>query len=896
MKQVKASSGFAKKVLLIGWDAADWKVINPLLDAGKMPALNKFINEGVMGNIATLEPVLSPMLWTSIATGKYADKHGILGFTEPDPTTGGVRAVSGTSRKVKALWNMFTQVGLKSNVIGWWPSHPAEPINGVCVSNHYQRASRPIDQPWPMMRGTVHPKNLQEEFAALRIHPGELTEAHVKPFIPKLAEIDQEEDKRLEMFMKILADTATIQSAATWTMENTEWDFMGVYFDGIDHFSHGFMKYHPPKLPIISPKDFEIYKDVVQGGYIFHDMMLERLLELAGEDTTVILVSDHGFHSDHLRPLALPKEPAGPAYEHRPYGIFCMKGPNIKKDELIYGATLLDVAPTVLTMMGLPVGEDMDGKPLIQAFEKPVQITKIPSWEAVEGESGMHEEEQIEDPIAAKEALDQLVELGYIDKPDANLEKARETAVREAKYNLARCYMGSERYVKAIEILEALAKEFPDESRFTIRLASCYKSTGEYGPAREMVQRTKLLFEKEAEKLRKEKEEKGQKVPDSAMEFPTLDIIEGTILLEENKPKKALELFRKAKVSAPSAPNLFLYLGRSFVLLKKWKEGEEAFRNAIKADKDKASAHHGLAICLLRQNKLEEAVEESLTAIGLNFNFPVAHYHLGEALYKLGAYQNAAEAFEACLKQNPTIGKARNHLIEMYEKQLAKPASNSMYEDVDLTELVEQTAEKRIEEQKELIKQKSLGTITIVSGLPRSGTSMMMQMLERGGMEIFTDKKREADEDNPKGYYEHELVRNTMRNKKWVKDVGDKAVKVISHLLFHLPSRYQYKVIFMKRDLGEVMLSQNKMLVNNNKAKEGVYRAGVEAAYRKNLTKVEKWVEKNHNVEVLYVDYSDAVHNPEKVALEVKKFLNLDLNTKEMSAVADAKLYRNRTN
>ena len=106
----------AKKVLLIGWDAADWKVINPLMDAGLMPTLNKFVNEGVIANLATLDPPLSPILWTSIATGKLADKHGILGFVEPNPDNQGVRPVLGSSRKVKAIWNILNQNKIKSHV------------------------------------------------------------------------------------------------------------------------------------------------------------------------------------------------------------------------------------------------------------------------------------------------------------------------------------------------------------------------------------------------------------------------------------------------------------------------------------------------------------------------------------------------------------------------------------------------------------------------------------------------------------------------------------------------------------------------------------------------------------------------------------------------------------
>src|SRR6476660_367368 len=113
-----------KKVLLIGWDAADWEMIDPLLQSGQMPALAHLLNCGVRGNLATIQPVLSPMLWTSIATGKRADKHGICGFTEPLPDGSGVRPITVLSRKTKAVWNMLTQTGRRSLVVGWWPSHP----------------------------------------------------------------------------------------------------------------------------------------------------------------------------------------------------------------------------------------------------------------------------------------------------------------------------------------------------------------------------------------------------------------------------------------------------------------------------------------------------------------------------------------------------------------------------------------------------------------------------------------------------------------------------------------------------------------------------------------------------------------------------------------------------
>ena len=250
----------AKKVLLIGWDAADWKVINPLIDAGQMPALEKMVNEGAMGNMSTLEPPFSPMLWTSIATGKYADKHGVLGFTESDPEGAGMRPISSHSRKTKAIWNILMQNGFKTHVLGWWPSNPVEPINGIMLSNHFAHARGKLTQPWALAPGSVNPSVLDEFFAELRVHPQELTDQHLLPFVPDAAKIDQTKDPRLRLIAKNISEAATLHAAATWILETQPWDFLALYLDTIDHFCHGFMKYHPPRLHNVPEDDFEIRK------------------------------------------------------------------------------------------------------------------------------------------------------------------------------------------------------------------------------------------------------------------------------------------------------------------------------------------------------------------------------------------------------------------------------------------------------------------------------------------------------------------------------------------------------------------------------------------------------------------------------------------------------------
>ncbi len=665
------SAPLAKKVLLIGWDAADWKVINPLLDQGLMPTLDDFINHGVMGNIATLRPVLSPMLWNSIATGKRADKHGILGFMEPDPQTGGVRPVTSTSRKVKALWNILTQRGYKSHVVGWFAGHPAEPINGVSVSDLFPYAVAPLDKEWPLPPGAVYPESLREIFATLRMHPMEVGEAAILPWIPRAAEIDQEKDKGLHSFAKILAENCSIHNAATWILQNQSWDFMAVYYNGIDHFSHGFMNYHPPRLDWVQEQRYEYYKDVVNGAYRFHDMMLETLMQLAGPDAAIILVSDHGFHSDHLRPRAIPKEPAGPAVQHRQFGIICMKGAHIKQDERIYGATLLDVTPTILTLFGLPVGQDMDGRVLVQAFEETPQIERIPSWEEEKGECGMHPSDLRMDPAAAQAVLQQFVALGYIQQPSEDQNKAVEMAVREQQYNLARAYLDSRRYQEALTILEELTKKWPDELRFSQHLAQCYLMLRRRDEAKKILQhlidyRPKPPQPKEA-KPGESAPEPPPPAPEENQEKPRpwANLLMGIIEYEEGDLDGALASLLKAEEADPRLPDLHLRIGETYMRQKRVEDAERAFEKALDIDGDSPEAHQGLAMVRLRQRRNEEAAEQALVAVGLQHFLPMGHFYLGMALARLGHRERAILAFETSVVMMPGLMPAHRWLAAL---------------------------------------------------------------------------------------------------------------------------------------------------------------------------------------------------------------------------------------
>jgi predicted AlkP superfamily phosphohydrolase/phosphomutase/tetratricopeptide (TPR) repeat protein len=809
-KTKKMGKRIVKKLLFIGWDAADWKVINPLLEQGKMPALKKLMENGVSGNIATLDPPFSPMLWTTIATGKYPDKHGILGFIEPDPS-GGVRPVNSTSRTSRALWNIFTHKGYKSNIVSWWPSHPAEPINGTMVSNFFHKeVSDDLDKEWVIAPDSVYPKSLENVIADLRMHPQEVTPAHILPFIPKAHLVDQKRDNRISSFCKELSHCTTTHAVGTYLMENTEWDFTAMYFDSIDHFCHGYMKFHPPQLPGVPDNLFETYKGVVEGSYIYHDMMLERAIELAGEDTHILLMSDHGFHSDHLRPLYLPlKAEAAPALEHRDFGILCISGPGIKKGDKVFGATLLDITPTILTMFGLPIGKDMDGKPLTNIFEEQPELDYIDSWEDVEGNFGEHPEHLAQDPIAAAEAMKQLVELGYIDDPGEDKNKAMEKTKRSLKYNLSRVLKGQNKYAEAIEILEEILPLEPDNYMFNLDIIGLYYLTDQYDKGLDAI-------------------EKYKKVERKNSGLGSLKVLEAKCLLKKGLGGMALDILEELVKNRSTSYGLHLELGNAYLETGKYQNAIDAFQGALKIEKESSRAYNGIATAYFRLGKFEEAATNAIQSVELIFHYPFSHLILAQSLEQLEAFQDAANAYEVTLSQAPGLVKAQKALIKLYEGKLNNP---------------ERAAELR---KKYGMEATSDSDIVVVSGLPRSGTSMMMQMIEAGGIEVLTDGQRTADSNNPKGYYEDERIKKLAQDNSWVGDGQGKCMKVIAQLLKQLPKKYNYKVVFMKRDMGEVLRSQQIMLKRN----PDEFPMAIANAFQKELEFVQNWAKTEPSVSI----------------------------------------------
>lgn len=639
-----------QKVLLIGWDAADWKFINPLLDAGLMPHLSRLVDGGVIANLATLQPCLSPILWTSIATGKTADKHGITGFVEPVPGGGGVRLSSSTSRTTKALWNILSQNGLRSVVVNWFASHPAEPILGTCISNRFFSAL-PADPelPWEVVPGSVHPATLAPLVSGLRMHPAEFSLQDLTRMIPAISQIDRTDRRPLEL-AELLARTVSVHSVATGAMQAEEWDFMAVYYDGLDVGGHLFMPFHPPRMPNVPEDDFRLYQHVMRELYLFHDEMLGRLLELAGDGASVMLVSDHGFHSDQLRPVM---DPAGESEEalaaawHRQYGVFALRGPGVIRDERIYGASLLDIAPTVLTLFGLPVGQDMDGRPLIQAFENPpAEIQTVPAWDSVRGQDGMHPAELQQSMMESPEAVEQLIALGYLPAATAESELAAGIAKAESEFNLAIVHSSHGRSRTALEILERLHAGSPGVPRYAIALAKTLANLQQHSRCLEVLRKLAAGGPQPAE----------------------VDLLLAATLFNLGRQDEALLQLAETERKHPPGPGLYSLIGRIRLNQKDWLAASAAFGKSLEFNEDDPHSHNGLALAFLNTGDFESAADHALRAVGLLFFFPQAHCHLGLAMKGMGDLNRAIRSLNLAVTQAPGYLEAHQELANLYEQ------------------------------------------------------------------------------------------------------------------------------------------------------------------------------------------------------------------------------------
>ena len=638
----------AEKVLLVAWQGADWRRIRSLIENDRLPNLAQLVRSGVSGPLAAPAPRISPALWTSAVTGKRAQRHRVLDWLEPSPDGApGVRPVTSQARRTRALWNVLTYARLRSNVVGWPVTHPVEPIHGTMCSDRYALpwARREI---WPLSGDAVHPPRVQRDLAAFRVRPDEFDAEHVLPFVPSAFAMSHGLPGLVTELTESLARDTSVHAAATRLVEKEPWALTAVHYQLIDRVSRTLLEL---------ACDTEAAIDLDQGlaaldeAYACQDAMLGRLLDLCGGGTTVAVVSDHGYD-----PGPIPNGAASA----RPHGFIALSGPRIRRGEPLHGADLLDLVPTILTIFGLPVGNDMDGRVLRQAFAGPVGLQSIHSWDLVSGDFGERgENAPYQNGDEQRAALGHLVRQGIVAAPDEHAERNLQAVERTRQHHLALSHLDAQETREALPVLEALVHAAPDDHDAALSLAQALHAAGDDERARALLEQTRGA--------------------NGADEQPRASLLHASLLAALGEPEAALTLLERVRRAWPGLPRLQQQIATALLELDRLPEAEHAYRKALELDGESAEGYAGLAAVLLRQERWEDAATAALHATGLRPFFPEAHLHRGVALAMTGQRAEATHALETAVAQYPTLVDAHRWLSTLHDLGRGDPTRAALH-------------------------------------------------------------------------------------------------------------------------------------------------------------------------------------------------------------------------
>ena len=472
------------RVLLVGLDGADMRIVDRLVGEGKLPTFARLKGKGAWGPLRSVEPLLSPLVWTSMVTGRRPQDHGVLDFVEIT-SDGQPTPITSTRRRVPALWNLASEYGRSSGFIGWYASYPAEDVKGFMVSDriafHQVRTERAT-------RGASHPETLA---AQIRREAGEpipdLGATKTRFLTNPNAPLTPDGAKRLEELARIHATSELYRKLVPVLARRFAPDLMAVYFETLDACGHLFMEDAPPRRPEVSSQDFEAFSSTVDRCYAYQDEVLGEVLEAAGPSTVSIVISDHGFKVAGERPRTSGRADVGMApLWHRLYGVVFLSGKGVRAGP-ISGVTVLDVAPTVLALLGVPLSKELPGRPMKEAFE----AGALAPARTVERYS---ERPKRAPPPAAEadaEAVRKLMALGYLAGGGAGKPIPHDGEGRTASSYLNE---GSARAASqdADGALKAFATAFqldPENASALVYAAHIYTERGELARARDLLDR-----------------------------------------------------------------------------------------------------------------------------------------------------------------------------------------------------------------------------------------------------------------------------------------------------------------------------------------------------------------------------------------------------------------------
>jgi predicted AlkP superfamily phosphohydrolase/phosphomutase/tetratricopeptide (TPR) repeat protein len=462
------------RVIVLGVDGMDPQVVDLLMSEGKLPNFARLRQEGAYGRLETSRPILSPIIWTTIATGKTPDQHGIGHFVAVNPTTGEDLPVTSRMRKVKALWNILSEAGRRVGVVGWWATWPPEKVNGAVVSDHtcYHFLFSGGEQGTKEAVPITHPPELEAEIAPMVRRPSDVTPAEASAFVNVPADeyarpFEFKDD--LSHFRWALATADSYRKIGLHLWKTQRPDVLFAYVEATDSTAHLFGHlFRAEGLTGELAAQQARYGGAVEAMYRYADGIVGDFLAVMDDSTTLVVLSDHGFELG-----ALPEDPSktrdmrrvSERY-HRIEGILYLFGRGIRPHTRIDGAKIIDVAPTVLALAGLGRAGDMPGRVLSEALDVGPAPTAVASYETGEQVAAAPAADAAADPAI----MERLKSLGYV---------GGETSPQGAR-NLAAMHFEAGRYQEAADGFEKLLKDKPDDAGLHASLAGALGALGRY--------------------------------------------------------------------------------------------------------------------------------------------------------------------------------------------------------------------------------------------------------------------------------------------------------------------------------------------------------------------------------------------------------------------------------
>jgi tetratricopeptide (TPR) repeat protein len=620
----------ANRLLLAGWDAADWKILHPLIDAGEMPALRRLVETGASGALLCTQPPVPVAQWASMATGKRPWQHRVCHPIERITDANEAVPINADRWCALPLWEMLARAGKRSVVVGWPATHGGRTKNTVLVSDRYAHpTAAPGIKPWPPAPpGTYWPEDIHVRLDGLRISPADVQADVISRLVPAWKKIDQKRDRRLGQLRLFLAADFSHQAAMMRLLNGGQWDFAAVRFPALGAISQVFLPCLPPRPDWVTEVEFGLYQNVLRGACRLLDRMLHELIQAAGANASVMLVSAHGVSSRALPPAGV-RQGDNDTWKS-PHGIFAACGPGFARDALVFGATVLDVAPTVLTHFGLPIGDDMEGRVLLEGLANPPEVTRVTSWESAQSVASS----------PAPEAADSTAS-----------SKAAATLRRESDWNLARSYLDAARYEEARPVLERLFRVFPERAELAHSLFQCQLALQRHSEAEQTLE---VLQEG---------------LP--AGIWPLL--LRAELCLSRKQMRESRSLVNQAWNLHPVHPDALRRLGLLLLRLREWSALADLARQALKQDENEPLAWLGLAEAQLRERLPAEAEESALRAIRLNYYMPQAHFVLARSFIAQGKWQQARDTMEVLLRLQPA-----NRAAATYAKRFSRMTQNGI--------------------------------------------------------------------------------------------------------------------------------------------------------------------------------------------------------------------------